>query len=283
MAIIVDLNQVVYKSFFASVGSHTNIPADLVPMRNLTLNTLRLINSKFRGKYGKMILASDWPGNWRSDAFPQYKYRRKKSRSQGDIDWSVLHKSMNALREELIENFPYLYVQVSGAEADDIIGVLTDLLGKTEPVMIVSGDKDFRQLQIPGRDVDQYDPVQRKEIVEPDAIAYLQSHILTGDKDDDIPNVLSDDNVFVDGIRQTSLTAPRKAQLEGVQNRPEDKYYQNWKRNSLLIDLQNTPQPIKDEILGIYETGPKVSDRSGVLEYLRKHRLGNLQQHLSDF
>jgi len=190
---------------------------------------------------------------------------------------------MDTLREELIENFPYPYLQVQGAEADDIIGVLVKEISKTEEVLIVSSDKDFRQLQRVGL-VSQYDPVDKRFISEADPELYLKNQILAGDPGDDIPNVLSPDDIFItEGVRQTSMTAGRKAALEGIQNRPDDKYYRNWKRNSLLIDLQNTPPAMREQILDIYKQGPKVTDRKKVLTYLKEKRLGNLQQHLSDF
>ena len=45
---------------------------------------------------------------------------------------------------------PYQMLKVSGAEADDIIATLvesTQEFGQHEPVLIISGDKDFIQLQ----------------------------------------------------------------------------------------------------------------------------------------
>ena len=48
------------------------------------------------------------------------------------------------VKDEIRDNFPYRYMYVERCEADDIIAVLVK--HATEPVLIVSGDKDFQQL-----------------------------------------------------------------------------------------------------------------------------------------
>ena len=49
--------------------------------------------------------------------------------------------------EEIKENFPWKMMQVEGCEFDDIIAVLTKHYAPHEEVIIISGDKDFQQLQ----------------------------------------------------------------------------------------------------------------------------------------
>ena len=93
-------------------------------------------------------------------------------------------------------------------EADDIIAILTQhayILAPDEKILIVSGDKDFQQLQR-YENVTQYSPNVNK-FIEPDggAESFLKEHILKGDKADGIPNVLSNDNCLDEGIRQTPL------------------------------------------------------------------------------
>ena len=106
---------------------------------------------------------------------------------------------------------PYKHIEVHGAEADDIIATLVRQY-PDEKVMIVSGDKDFIQLH-KYDNVDQYSYVTRKEVSDPNPRLYLQTQILKGDSIDGVPNVLSSDNTFVEGIRQTPL---RKKKIEEI-------------------------------------------------------------------
>ena len=55
------------------------------------------------------------------------------------------------------ENLPYKMIEVYGAEADDIIATLCKHF-QDEKIMIVSGDKDFIQLQT-YPNVKQYSPI----------------------------------------------------------------------------------------------------------------------------
>ena len=62
-----------------------------------------------------------------------------------------------------------------------------------EKVLIVSGDKDFIQLQ-KHRFVTQYSPTLKKFVNGIDPHAYIKEHILKGDRSDGVPNFLSPDN-----------------------------------------------------------------------------------------
>ena len=74
-----------------------------------------------------------------------------------------------------------------------------------EKIMIVSSDRDFLQLQR-FKNVRQFSPLLKKELSVDNPRVYLQTHIIKGDKGDGVPNILSDDNVFVEGFRQKPIT-----------------------------------------------------------------------------
>ena len=65
-------------------------------------------------------------------------------------------------------------------------------------IMIVSGDKDFIQLQNIDN-VNQYSPILKKHVNGHNPDTYIKEHILKGDTSDGVPNVLSADNTFVEG------------------------------------------------------------------------------------
>jgi 5'-3' exonuclease len=275
------LHQVLFANFFAAVGKHTNLPIEESTLRHMVLNTLRAINVKFRNKYGRMVIASDSPNNWRKEYFLYYKAARKKTREASDIDWKAIFLCIDNIKTDLQEHFPYKFIQIDGAEADDIIAVITEA-ETDEQVLIVSGDKDFRQLQA-HPNVVQYDPIQKKWLHELEPAQYLFDHILSGDTSDGIPNILSEDNTLVLDFRQNKLTKGRRENLVGIGDRKNDKYYRNWIRNKTLIDFHMIPETIKEPILQEYYQPPVVQDRSLILPYLIKHKMTNLIEHISEF
>jgi len=164
-----------------------------------------------------MIVCADGKNSWRKEAFPYYKAGRKKGRDESELDWGELFRIINLLRSELIEYFPYKVLHFDRLEADDIIGVLAHKLGTelnmgAEKVLVLSGDKDYIQLQTYAN-VDQYNPVLKKWVRDPTPGNYLNEHIIKGDKGDGVPNILSADNVLVIGERQKTMTAKRLAAL----------------------------------------------------------------------
>src|SRR5690606_22289562 len=115
-----------------AVGKYTNHPVELDLVRHVILNSIRAVNSKFRGEYGDLVIAVDSAASWRKDFFPYYKAHRSDARKASDINWSDLYNCMNIVKNELQENFPYKVVKGEKAEADDIIAVLARLCVKNQ-------------------------------------------------------------------------------------------------------------------------------------------------------
>lgn len=277
--ILLDVNQVVYASFFASIGKHTNIAIEQSLIRHMVLNVVRSVNVKFRKQYGPLIICNDSKHNWRKNVFPFYKANRKKSREQSDLDWAAIFESMNTIKQELKTTFPYKFIEVDSAEADDIIGTICVTV-VDQPILIVSGDKDYRQLH--RTFVQQYDPVNSKMIVESNPSDYLHLHILKGDQSDGIPNIASADNCFVINQRQKKITQKLIAELTVDQIDANNKYYRNYIRNKTLIDLTQVPDHIKQQIINQYNNND-VKDKSNLLEYFSKNRLRQLCEQINDF
>ena len=281
--IIVDLNQVMISNFMAQVGNHTNITIDENLFRHMVLNSIRSYNQKFRGEYGEMIIACDAGNNWRRDVFPYYKANRKKARQKSDVDWNTVFESLNKVRDELRDYFPYRVIHIDKAEADDIIGTLCAIHGDNEPIMIVSGDKDFRQLQV-YKNVKQYDPVRKRMIADKDPKRYLKEHIMRGDMGDGVPNFLSKDDTFVVGGRQKPL---REEKLNNwIEMDPsefcDDEMLRNYKRNEILVDLSMTPQTIKDQVVTVYNEQAGKS-RAKLFNYFIDNKLKNLMESINEF
>lgn len=265
------------------VTQKLDIEEDLI--RHMILNSLRMHRVKHREKFGELVLCIDGSKNWRKEVYPQYKYKRKDARKESKMDWGEVFRIMNMVKEEIKENFPYKVVEVDEVEADDIIGVLcedTQEFGRGEDVMIISGDKDFAQLQ-KYKNIHQYSPITRKYIKEATPRKQLMELILKGDTADGIPNVLSGDDVFVDGERQTPL---RQKKIDELINDPKalgEEVYRNYLRNKKLIDLTETPEPLREKIIYNYDNQDKWDNKGKVFPYLVEKRCRRLLEDVKDF
>ena len=279
--ILVDMNQI----SVASVMMHLHMTKQTKPdedmVRHMILNSLRMYRMKFCDEYGELVLCYDSKHYWRRDYYPEYKHSRKKGRQASSNDWDAIFEVLNAIKAELKEFFPYKFLEVYGAEADDIIAALAGELefdsGKT---LILSGDKDFIQLQ-KFRNVTQYSPITKKFVNGVDPDIYLSEHVLKGDSSDGVPNVLSPDNTFVDGIRQKPLSK-KKIQAMIAGDFPNDEVKRNYQRNKKLIDLKESPPELYIDILKEYQEAPD-GDRSKLLNYFTQKRLRNLVESIGEF
>jgi len=279
--ILVDMNQI----SVASVMMHLHMTKQTAPdedmVRHMILNSLRMYRMRFCDEYGELVLCYDSKHYWRRDYYPEYKHSRKKGRESSTNDWDAIFEVLNAIKAEIKEFFPYKFLEVYGAEADDIIAVLAGELefdnGKT---LILSGDKDFIQLQ-KFRNVTQYSPITKKFVNGIDPYIYLDEHVLKGDSSDGVPNVLSPDNTFVDGIRQKPLSR-KKIQAMVAGDFPNDEVKRNFQRNKKLIDLGESPPELFFEILKEYQEAPE-GDRSKLLNYFTQKRLRNLVESIGEF
>ena len=259
-------------------------------VRHLVLNTLRFYRSRYIEKYGELIICCDSRHYWRRDYFPNYKANRKKDRASSGYDWDFIFTTLNSVRDEIKEHFPYKVLEVYGAEADDIIATLV----KSQKVntVIVSSDKDFIQLH--GHKVKQYSPVSKKFVNGTPPQEYLREHIIRGDRSDGVPNVLSPDDTFTESKRQKPIRKTMLITLTEAMDRWEpkdlfqlakcnrDTWVRNWQRNETLIDLGKIPHDIRDKILREFKNAP-TGDRSKLFNYFVEKKLNNLIQSIGDF
>lgn len=280
--LIIDFSQVVISGLQTTVSSTRIKTMDKDLCRHIVLNSIRAIVVKFKKDYNKIVIACDSRKYWRKDVFPFYKACRKKSREKSDLDWTLIFEVLDEVKQDLREIFPYKIIEVEKAEADDIIGTLVPRLSTHEPVLIASSDGDFKQLH-KYQNVKQYNPMLKIFVKSPNPQLELKEKILTGDKGDGIPSCLSNDDVFVLGIRQKNLTQKIKDKLLTEDfNNPEIEYYRNIQRNKLLIDLSMIPQEIKNKIVDEYEIEQNGSKQL-IKKYFIKHRLNMLMECIDEF
>jgi hypothetical protein len=285
--IILDFSQVSISNLMMHLNHSPEVEEDLV--RHMILNSIRMYKQKFSKDYGELVIACDDKNYWRKDIFPYYKAHRKEDRKQSDLDWNKIFEVLNKIRDEIKEHFPYRVIQVDRAEADDIIGVLARQHGvylnndETEKILILSGDKDFAQLQ-KYVNVEQFSPVLKKWIRIPDARRFLREHIMRGDRGDGIPNFLSDDSTIISKQRQKPLASKKMEQWVDLEPEKfcDDFMLRNYRRNEQLVDLDMVPENIADAILEQYKSY-EVPKRGGLLNYFIKNKLKNLMDSIGDF
>lgn len=260
-------------------------------IRHMILNSIRTYRKKYFREFGEIVICSDGSKNWRYEAFPQYKAKRKDARKDSTMDWKELFRITNKVFEELKENFPYKIVKHDNCEADDVIAVLATStqidFGIVEPVMIISSDKDFGQLQ-KYSNIRQYSPMLKKEITIENPRLQLLELILKGDQADGIPNVLSADDTFTQGIRQTPL---RETKINEIIKDLDDgellyaaSWYRNYLRNKKLIDLTETPAHLKQEIINNFEEQTNTAaNKRKVMPFLVSNSCMRLLEVVGDF
>lgn len=284
MAILIDLNQVLISNLMQQINSNPKMKLDENLIRHMVLNSLRSYITQFKEKYGEIIIACDNKRFWRRDVFPLYKANRKKAREESGFDWTLIFETLNKIREELKLHFPYKVIDVDGAEADDVIAVLTARKAPHEEVLILSSDKDFVQLQ-KYANVKQYSPILKRYVETDDPQKYVKEHIIRGDRGDGVPNFLSADNVFAVGERQKVINT--KKLNEWLNKSPEEFctneiMLRNYKRNQMLVDLDYIPETVKSQIVDCYDN-VKVASRSNLVNYFAEKGLKNLFDVIQEF
>ena len=279
--IIIDMNQISLASLMMDLNMRKSNEVDEGMVRHMILNSIRLHRSDFHKEFGEVVLTYDSKHYWRRDYFPNYKAGRKKGREKDSKDWDAIFGCLNKIKAEFKENLPYKYLEIYGCEADDIIATLCKNF-QDEKIMIVSGDKDFIQLhKYPN--VKQYSPILKKMVNGHNPDTYIKEHILKGDTSDGVPNVLSQDNTFIDGIRQRPLG---RKKIENwldmhIDDLPSE-VKRNYQRNNTLINLDNVPEELEMEIMKTYKEAP-CGDRSKLLNYFIQSRLKNLTNEIGEF
>ena len=281
----------------AELKNTNNADISIPLVRHMILNTIRSVRTKFKAEYGEVVLAVDSKHYWRKEAFPYYKQNRKKSRSQSVYNWDQIFAAINEVKSDLDQYFPYPFVDVHGCEADDVIATLVEWTNENEhqdnglesgpqPVLIVSGDHDFIQLQKYSH-VQQYSPIHKKWIKSEGKISeMLVEHILRGDDGDGIPNFLSDDDTFVEekkrqkSIFKKDMDVWRTESLEKWNTTP---HWEKIQRNKKLIDLQHTPDELKEQIISKYLNDRGRRDRTQLINYFMHNKMPLMMQCAGEF
>lgn len=288
---ILDLQQVMLATILIDRSNtyitQKSLDRDLI--RHMILNSIRYNRLKF-SEFGELIIACDSRNSWRREMFPFYKASRKKNRDNSPLDWNDIFDFLSTIKSDLKEHFPYRTIEVEGAEADDIIATLVknECERSMHKVLILSGDKDFIQLQ-KYINVVQWDPTRKRWINHSNPECFLKEHIIKGDISDGVPNIMSGDSTFATGKRQNRLgqvKIDQWSQFEigspALREALGETTWRNWGRNNQMINLDNIPEDIVTKINIEYDNqGGK--GKKKILPYLMEHRLREIAKSISDF
>lgn len=281
--ILIDFSQIVISGITSALSQTKIKNPDEDLILHFALESLRKVVKRFKGEYGEVVICCDNKKYWRREEFPHYKATRKQNREKSKLDWNLIFKIINQLKLDLKDNFPYKVIDVDGAEADDVIATLTKNNYKNEKIIICSSDGDFKQLQ-KYSNVKQYNPATGIFITSPNVASELKEKIIRGDSGDGLSNILSVDECFIIGKRQTPISS--KKIEEWLDKSPEEfcseemltRYY----RNKKLIDFDEIPEYINNSIIDQYNTTEK-SNKTKTYNYLINKNMFNLLECLGDF
>lgn len=298
--IIVDFSQIAIAVCMVNLsndlkkGKTSDESYDLI--RHMVLYTIMGFKKKFPD-HGDIVIACDSAPYWRKEYFPAYKGQRKHAKSESDLDWNIIFDSIQKLKAEIKEYFPWKVIETPRAEADDIIGVMCKYLNTHElvqdgifsdepqPIMICSSDGDHEQLQ-KYRNVRQWSPMLKKELkVKGNVQHVINEHICRGDGGDNIPNCLTSDQWAIDRsdnvdskLRQTPVKKARLNEFleNGIEACQTDEEKRNWIRNRTLVDYDYIPTDLQEQIIQTYIDSKPCKNKMKTMTFLAKNRMKKL-------
>lgn len=295
--ILVDYSQVALSNILSFQrelkGSESEIK-NLI--RHVTLSTLKSYKKKYGKEYGELVICCDGRKYWRREFFPNYKANRKKARDNSDLDWTLIFDTLSMIRDEIKQNFPYKVLHLERAEADDIVAVLAKwsqtngliqqgLVEEPQKILVVSSDGDFIQLQ-KYDNITQWSPIQKKYVkaTRKELHEKTITHIVKAG-DDGIPNILSNDDVFLKGERQKPVSAKRLQEFieNGFIACKNEEERRNWHRNQTLVDFDFIPDDVQKEIIDTYVNYKTTADKMTIMNYLIANKCRLLLDELEDF
>jgi len=283
---IIDLSQIIISATSMTFKKGESYTPELI--HKLGLNTIKNITKKFKDVYPTIVIAVDSQNYWRKDIAPYYKGNRKLARDKSSLDFPIIYKGIDILKDALINYFPYIVMELPRCEADDIAGVLSkNFSSKYENILLVSSDSDWSQLQ-KFKNVKQWSS-QAGGYVHPKhggPHAVLLYKIIKGDKKDAIANIRSPQDAVITKTRQKSIGEVEAERW--IMKKPEEYcnelMLERFKHNEKLLDLCNIPQEYEDlimsEFIGKKDIHPS---RSKIYPYLIKSGLSSLSGDINDF
>lgn len=239
----------------------TGEQADIQLIRHLITDGLRVDKKRLAEFADEIVMCFDGRKYWRREFFQHYKAKRAAGREASSFDWDAFFPAYDQFKQELREFFPIKCVEVEGAEADDIMGVLASRYADVKKVCVASSDKDMVQLQQNmNPKIKQYSYFHKKFLTPKTSKYDLFEHVVKGDSGDGVPNILSPDDVLITpGSRQRPISSKKLEEwrAKGGLFEPENfctdtQMLERFQRNRTLIDLRKIPGDLAQKIDDAY-------------------------------
>lgn len=288
--VLVDLSNIIYACLLNIHKNSEELELDF--SRHIVLSSLRLclMNIKRKNEITKndIVICNDGMNNWRKKKYPEYKGNRKKTREKDVKKWDEIFSISTQLKEEFNEFLPYLVMTIDDAEADDIIASLC--MNLPENKIILSSDKDFLQLQLYSKNVQQWS-YNKKDYIDLQTNEYcLYSHVLKGDSSDGIPNIFSKMDFYLNEENKRQKPINKKLIGECAKNYnhplkfcPSLESVNNFKRNRELIDLRQIPNDLQERCINKYYELKNKKTPYRFETYLIKNKMTKLLDKINDF
>lgn len=275
--ILVDMSNLAITALQEAGSGGNPITITEQTLRHVVLKKLYDMYKKI-GTHHEMVLAFDGKDYFRKDLFEYYKGNRIKTNDC--FDWDDFREHYPVFKTELPYYFPFKCVEVYKMEGDDVINCVTDyeISQGNQHIIIASSDTD--DLQISERHpkiVEQYSFKKRGYITCADYDYSLKEHIIEGDRGDGIPNIMSDDDTFMNPAKRSkALTQKRRNEFNLM---IPDEFMDNYKRNKSLVDMSTIPDNYRQEIIEEY-LKPMPPKEDSIYKYCLKYKLSRLMKFI---
>jgi 5'-3' exonuclease len=157
---------------------------------HLLFTSLKNIKENFSIKANEDIVLCLDSSSWRKDYYSGYKSNRSTSRDESNIVWKDFYEVADEAIDILNKAFPFTVIKTPKAEGDDVMAVLTKHYHKNERTLLITEDKDFKQL-LEYKNVQIYRPIRKEYIkmTQEELVQWRIEHVLLGDKVDGIPTI----------------------------------------------------------------------------------------------
>lgn len=290
--LIIDMSNLLYRTFFANIKEQSEIVVGLCYVS--ALNCLAEYRNKF--KANKVFLVFD-AHCWRKDytasdkckSFKKYKgNRRQKLTTSEQEKLDIFDQHVDDFFDILANNTSLTVLRQDGLEADDIISGLVNVYDDCTNI-IVSSDKDFMQLIRPN--VILFDPVSKKtrnlSEYNNDPQYFLFHKCIRGDDGDNVmsayPRVRSTaiEKAYGDEFERVKLMKHDfkvMAQDSKTGDYKELSYITEdvFKENRLLMDLNAQPKYVKKLIYTTIESALQETGKFNYFKFMRFCKKNNL-------
>lgn len=220
--------------------------------------------NKIVREYNNIVVC--WEGerslDWRREIYPDYK--RNRDEKKAEDDYKILISTIPVIQDAL-SGFPVKQLSVKGAEADDVIFVLSTFYKKGHT--IISTDKDLTQILAINPNVTIYNPI--KKTVAKYHPYLVEEKAIVGDKSDNIGGL------YRVGIKTFEKMMEDRALFNKVMSKGNNK--EIYKQLLKIIDLRNIPKDLQEKII---DEEKKIDynklDNQKIEEFYFEHKLKEL-------